>query len=517
MLSATIISATASAGPLSHRARRQMNRRVFDMCENYEVRSIVSRKSDKYGFKLMFSDDAKIFCDLYNTNRFTAEISPEEYADLVLNRCENVDVILTNAKKKSLEQVGDKWIYTIGLDKFISYNDKLGVLFPFNEAQKQYFNLEVAFEFDADDMSNCRISSIKCLNSNSFPVFKNYWIVQQNTTTKEAVMDRDVFSDGKKLEFNSFRQAYSEHGDFEYWDDNVRLTVEDRGSNEEYKYVQFKYQPCHFRIKLRNQFALGSAYKVIANSAFEPDSKSSAYEVGVDLGYSMSLSRKLMLEIYTGLSMSMSKLDLSYGQPINYSYETTDRNGDVYTRSYAINSVSQSVKFKDLMVPLYLNLNYKINKNHYLTLDFGVKAYFNTNATADSFHMAGQVSAAHKYPGHDLNQIGGLGAFDADYNEFLSAVAFERKSVDLSAAVNLGYNLNLWSRKLFLDFKIGYEFGFGNSYESDENAFFDPSKQVYPMVYLANEERDVVFRPMADCVSFKREALWLNLGFIYKF
>ena len=67
---------------------------------------------------------------------------------------------------------------------------------------------------------------------------------------------------------------------------------------------------------------------------------------------------------------------------------------------------------------------------------------------------------------------------------------------------------------VYMELRAGYEQGLTWSYKSSESEFFSP-RSVFPLVY-DYRYGEVVTRPLADCVSFKRKALWFSIGLMLK-
>ena len=87
----------------------------------------------------------------------------------------------------------------------------------------------------------------------------------------------------------------------------------------------------------------------------------------------------------------------------------------------------------------------------------------------------------------------------------------------MSLVGGLGLNYNLLKQYLFLCVKFSYELGFTDVHKSNENNYFNAADQVYPMVYSARLKENVATRSFMDCVSYKRQAMWLELGLMFKF
>lgn len=503
-----------NAQSITNSDRRVMNKLVLSLIDDYEMFSSLKDKADRYQYLNLFEKkDSKIFCDLLTHDScYLSDIPIALYADYVLQNCVGVTVELRNIKRGELNFVNDEWLYSVNFDKYIEYTDNNGILFPIDTASSTY-NIDMVCKIN-QALSECRIISIKCLNTTEFAPLDNGYIVQKHYTEKEAEYDDKVTIGEKTLSFNSFKQAYSPRGEIGLFDDDVKLTTELLADEAAYDYIQFKYKAKHIRLKGRYGFTIGDAYSVSSNYKFDKV-VSSGSEIGLDIGYAFPLSKSLKLGIFSGLGFSTTKLLLQTDK-INYSYISSDSYGYQYNRVYDFENMSQGVDLMDLLIPLYFSWEIKIAKPVTLILDMGTKVFLNANVRNNPFHVSGSVSG--EYSSGIVTEGGeAFGHIDKDYNAFISAVAFNRERVDLSLMANVGFDVNLFKNILYLEAKFGYEKGLKESYKSNEEFFYDASQGIYPLVYSYIEQEDVVVRPIADCVSFTRQALWANVGFMFKF
>lgn len=505
----------ASAQTLSLSQQRKINVAVLGKFEEYALHCRVHDKNAQRMLSRMFTPDAEVFCDLQGSSEhYLKSIPHNEYTKYAALMCDGtINPVFTDFRKRGMRYVGGRWHCTATVNKTLSYVDNAGVLFPIGAFKEPSFRLEFDFVFEPD-LESCRIAGIRCLNASEFLPLEECYIVEENKTEGAKAYDHEITIGGAPLEFFS-QQAYSPKGKIDFWDDDVKVKKTVLAEQESYSYIQFEYAPKHLRLKVRNGYA-PFAYNVQYDAAMEKP-KSWAYEGGLDFGYSFGLKsvRGLKLDIYTGLAVSLSSLSLQQND-MKYSYSTTDSFGKIYNRKYELDRASQSVRFMDLMVPLYMSINYKVHPRVVVMGDVGVKAYFNTNAKVKPFHIKGEVSG--QYLDGTIVEIGkyGIGFIDESYNEFISAVSFKRNSVDATAFVSAGIDC-LLGKDIYLEAKIGYEHGLTQSFQSAGNKLFNPKEGMYPLVYSCDYDRDIVVRPFADCVSFRRQALWLNLGFMFKF
>ena len=241
--------------------------------------------------------------------------------------------------------------------------------------------------------------------------------------------------------------------------------------------------------------------------------QSYGYELGLDLGVSFSLSSGFKLAFYSGISMSYSSISFETG-PSSFSIEVLDANQTPYTRNYTVYNASQGATFMDVMFPGYAELNIKLAKALYLSVDGGIKYYLNTIPLIKPFHIVADVDGTFSDGTPVTGSLYNMGHIDEDCNEFISAVAFTREKYDMSLYASVGFDIKL-KGTTYLEIKCGYEKGLAPSYKSNENIFSDANN--YSLIYSTALGRDIIVRPIADCVSFTRNAIWFNLGLKKKF
>lgn len=492
---------------ITNATRRKMNLAALNVLDDYQLVSAINSKSDRYRFIQLFdSPDAKVFCDLFNTGgAFKSEITVQEYAELLMNKCENINAEISQVRKESVYLAPDSmWHCTVVMDKSLTYNDMNGVLFPPFVDDVTPFKLEVDLVYDENE-DRMRIHRISCLNSDHFKPMNDFYIVQRNKEKSDSLRDTQVSIDRKLLEFNSFGQAYSEKGKLEYWDYDVNVDKKMIAEDDSYEMVILNYKRKRFRMKAHYGMTLNSRYEVQSKTVFD-NNQSTGQEAGLDLGFSFSASRGFRFGIFTGATASFSTIDFEKNN-MSYSYQSSDKDGSMFTRSYDVRSAAQNVKFMDVAVPLYFSLNFRLARGASLFFDLGGRAYFNLLSEVSPMTISGTVKSTSQ--SQPVNET-----FNVSTNEFLSSKAFERENMDFSVFGKAGLEICLLRNSMYLLASAGYEHGLTWSYKSDENPFY--SDTVFPYVYNAQYGKDVAFRPFADCVSFKRKCVWLNFGLMLK-
>jgi len=496
--------------------KHQMNALVLDKVENLETFSTLKDRSTRYQFIQLFtSGSLEIFCDQYSNSKFLENISVSQYAKFFETNCETtVFCSFQDVKKTKLDKGSDCWHYTISLTKKYGYTDNNGVLFPIDEKEEHLFKLDITFLIDAD-ITSCKIERITCSNVKDFDKLDGGFVIQKNTTKKEVKYDEEISVNDEKLTFNSMEQAFTYSNQFLHPNTDLQIKSEEIESTDVYSLIQLRYRSRNGRLRLRMEYS-PSVYKISTNSDFS-QSSSAGFTMGLDIGGAFSVGKIARLGAYTGLACAYSQLNLAASN-LSYRYDLSDYSGQKYSRCYNIQSASQGAQFHDLMIPAYINVDFSLDKKKivFLFLDAGAKVYFNTNARVTPFHVEGEVSGERKGKAFTDPTLA-FGSLTGDYNQFITPVSFNRNPIDVSVFGAVGLDINVVKNILFVEVKGGYEYGITKTYQSQQSVFYSEGETVYPIVYSYQLNKDVVVRPLADCVSFRRQSFNLTAGLMLKF
>ena len=84
----------------------------------------------------------------------------------------------------------------------------------------------------------------------------------------------------------------------------------------------------------------------------------------------------------------------------------------------------------------------------------------------------------------------------------------------MSVIGNLGFDVNLAKRKVYLSFKAGYEYGLKPSYSS-QNKYYS-TDGVYPVVYNTPQGEHAAVHSLITELEYRRQGVWLQAGFKFK-
>lgn len=86
---------------------------------------------------------------------------------------------------------------------------------------------------------------------------------------------------------------------------------------------------------------------------------------------------------------------------------------------------------------------------------------------------------------------------------------------DVSLIGNIGFDINLLKRKVYLSVKGGYEYGLFPSYIGNGNKYY-VYEHIFPVVYDPIKEMIVPTHSLISNISLRRQAIWLETGLKFK-
>lgn len=507
--------------------RRVMNLRVLELVERYERSLRTSKRypfSQRTFFGLYTTPNSMVYSDFIDYKP-GEKISATEYAERIASLQYPICSI-SNLTKGEYTLRDGKWYVTVMMDKEVSYfainKSRMAdpaqsiVYFSSSEYYKQPYKVLLNCCYDPES-GKASIASIDGGISSPVPLIRDRFMVVQRSGPKDSRI-KVYGTPGDSLHFNSSNQAFIARDALRPWSDNVEIKADTIAVTSTFDHVKLSYKKTPFRAKVRFMTTLGSAFNVKSDINIDKK-KSSAYEVGVDIGYTFSLGKRTMMGIYTGLGISLSSLKLDVTTPISYSYRMTDSEGARYNRNYTINSISEGVKYNDIVIPLYVQFDHKVHKRIYVNWSLGAKFYVNGKVTVLPYTISGNVTA--KYDGSnkvvEQQEDGAIGSISGEYDKFLQPGSYTRSAMDASFLAGVGMTYNIYKGKLFASVKFGYEIGLGTTYDATSGEYFKGSYNLFPMVYSHKLNANVATKSFMTCVSYRRQAGWAELGLIYKF
>ena len=479
--------------------RWHMNERLLDVINNYERFVSFDQRSDSYAFLALFkSKNAPVFCDYFSSPEFGTTINAEKYVTYSQTLSDRA-VQISNLKRGMYKFADETWHIDLEFDKRIEYEDSLGLVFSTKfpiSGGDFHIKIDCAWDSSSDSFKITSISG-KENESSRFPKGK-FSIVQR----KNEIDERMLYG-GKKLDFNEYGFVILEEGQkFEVDDDDFSLKVIKTPGAGRYELNSFSIVPKRFRVRGHVSLSPFGAYKVTADAGDDITSKSSSFEVGADVGYAVPLSKSTKLVFYTGLGVAFSSIDLK-AKDIQYYITVSDASRVDFTRSYNLTEVSEGLKLRDIVIPVYLSLENNLSPKMTLTLDAGGKVYLASSVTPKAYRIKGTVTSR-----------GVTEDLDKTYDQFVTPNqnTVNQFSVAVFGKIGLDY---AFSSGKYIYLKAGYEMGMSKAYAPANPIQWYDSAGIYPLVYSGSS--DVPVHSFLGSVSYKRTGIAIELGVRFKF
>ncbi|MBR4996045.1 MAG: hypothetical protein IKY82_08290 [Alistipes sp.] len=501
-----LLPSLVDAQTLTNRERRHINMRLMNLINQYEMGAAAYDDNTRYQFLDLYKDNGvQIYSDLLDYEP-AQKVSVEDYVNSLLTK-QNLSIEMKDVERQEYTWKDDAWHTIVKFRKSLIYNDENNILFSSKEQYNtDYFiSLDCVYDSETD---RCYINSIEGSLPDSVELMpRKFTIINHNSE-----MDDKLIYDGEPIKYNSFNQAFiADKNLLKPWRQDVRIKADTLAKAQSYALVNVRYKRTPWRVKPRYAMTMGQAFEVSSPVNFKT-LESSASEYGLDLGVAVS-GRAVSFGLYAGAAMSTSNISFAAGD-YRYSYATTDSKGVEYARVYEITSATESIKYSDLVVPAYLSFDIRLFKLMTLGFSAGAKLYLNGDVTVTPYHMSGRVYGSYSSEKVTSDASERFESFDQDYTKLLYPNSYTRNTTDLSVMGGVSLNINLFKEAIYLYGKYSYEMGLTDVHVSDENMLYGSS--VYPMVYSARLNSNIATRSFMDCVSYKRNAMWLEFGLMFK-
>lgn len=509
-----IMVATSFASALSVTESRKFRLEAFRALSSYE-RYVQWASEERYlenALELFESANAKHYNDLLGISDEDT-ISIATYLNTLAEYAEQINIKLKDFKMSPITFKDGKWVLDVTFDKEINYTAKdCDILFSNYYYDNVDYKMTAHFVWD-EAKQTCLIQSIDGSIASKKPRLGTDYAVIKRTSE----YDDNVSIDGHKLSFDpNFRQALVPskvvEGPISYPDPDMTVSTIRRDRN--CPIYSFKYQPKRWRVKPYFTLGLGSYYKMTTNTNFTLDNNSSSgMEFGVDFGYALPMLSRLKIALYAGLGLSSSKLDLGI-KGGSFEYVTDqDIDGDRYRRQYSDVNLTQSMTFKDFIVPVYAEFELPIAGRVTAYLDLGVKMYMAMSASSSNITGSYKVQGLYEqYDNLVFDYESGINGFtnNGNISTKASTVEIERKGMSMDVFGRIGVRIPVY-RTLSVDLSASFQSGIGDCYSNTT-----PAADLQPLRYNVATDTEHVNLP--DAVSkFSRQILGVSLGLTYKF
>ena len=501
-----LLPSIVNAQTLTNKERRHINMRLLNLINQYEIGASAYDDNTKYQFLDLYKDkNVLIYSDLLDYEP-AQKIPVEDYVRNLVTK-QNLSVEMSDVVRQEYVWKNDAWHTTVRFSKSIIYNDENNVLFSSKEQYKTDYTISLDCVYDSET-DRCYINSVEGSLPDSVTLMPRKFTIINHNSEKD---DRLLY-DSEPLKYNSFNQAFvADKKLLRPWHQDIRIKADTLAKTHSYSLINLRYKRTPWRIKARYAMTMGNAFEVSSPVNFTTNA-SSASEYGIDLGVMVS-GRSVSFGLFAGAALASSEISFAAGG-YKYSYTTTDSKGVEYFRSYEIESASEAIKYSDIAVPAYLSLDFRLFKLMTLCFSAGAKLYLNGDATITPYHLKGQVYGTYVSGPNMSSAEEKFESFDQDYTSLLYPNTYSRNSTDLSIIGGVSLNFNLYKTAILMYGKYSYEMGLTDVHKSDENNLYASS--TYPMVYSAHLNSNVATRSFMDCVSYKRKAMWLEFGLMFK-
>ena len=489
---------------LSNYERRKMNDQLLDLLYSYERYASFSDVNVQYAFVDLFvNSETTVYCDFLPSTKFGQQITASDYAAYATENLQNIYVQVKNVKREQYNSVNGTYTVRITFDKHIEYEDKLQTYFSTDDKSIGDFKCTIECEYNQNDKRFVIKSFTGRPNpASTFPKGSKF-IVMQKTTD----MDKALRANNSPVVYNDFDAAFLPASALPSIDDEDIIVTSKIIDAERYQKITNTYETK--RARFRAGFSMAPiAYKINSPIDFSRR-RSSAYEIYADVGYAFKFPKVVKLGVFTGIGLSFSNIQLSVSD-IQYQFALTDPSYVNYTRKYSISNVSEGLSFVDFVIPFYISAEGSVLPKLYVTGDAGIKLYLNTSTKIKPYSIDGSVNCI--YPSAQINTI----ELPEIMDKYLVPVSYARNTYDVAFFTRVGveYKLNK-VENIFL--KLGYTYGFKESYNSNLTEWYNPTQGIYPFVYSFEEKSDVAIRSFMDCISYRRSAFTIDLGYRFKF
>lgn len=509
LVSALMVSAQTDES-LSVAQERKFLLNALRLIENYDDYSDMTDFEEASNFRDLFgSDSLMIYNDLLGFSEKNT-ISVSDYAMLLVQHGRSPKIDVKNINHGKVYNDDENWLVDIDFDKTLLYTDADGIIL----SSKEYYGGEdhkITATIAMDKLTGrVYIKSIDGRINSDMPRLPEHYAAVKYTSP----MDKDVLCNGKKIVFDSFNQALVPANPiFTYSDDDANMTADPIDGTG--KFYSFKFRPTHWRIKPRFEMAIGDFYDY-----GEGKKGGKSMNFGVDVGYIIPSSGKMKIGIFLGAAYSMSSMDFSIGTR-DYSYQTTggvaDVDGDDYVRHYKFSNIEQSVKVSDLIIPFYLDFDFRATRSFSIYLQAGVKAYMNMSSKTNDVKAVADIWGV--YPQYGNLVLDGPWGDDnsINYNNFgknkeinsLSDAELPLKKFTVDAFGGIGVRVKLTGR-ILLDVGANYQYGFMQI----NDGITSGTEELVSYTVKGGEKLGSLFNSFEKVY---RRALNANIGIMFKF
>lgn len=526
-----ICFSTSYAQEMSWKERRLFNLSVYNAIEDYEQYGVMFDERDgRYFTRIFDSNDIMIYNDLLGLSG-EKSLSVENYVATLTEEADLVDLIVKNVEIGQVYRDGDTWKIDVKFNKEMSYYNNNGIRLSSTVYYGAEYNMSATFAWDSQRQRAKLVSLDGVVDSAVEPLPEDYIAIERAKVVNKAgeqeldPRDLEVLCNGNNLKFvDVYNQAVLPYSiadaKFVYPTDNDINIKPVKVQDMEGLYY-LKYRPTHWRVKLNYELSLLDNY----NIQFSDDrikSTSSSHEFALDFGYVFPSSSNFKVGIFLGVGAAMNSINTEL-ESLDYVTATNglaDIDRDEYNRHYSLKNIRQEFSSTDIVMPLYVDMEYRFSKWFSMYLDLGVKAYFNVASGVNSFKADYSTYGVYsKYDNLVLDERSGINGFTngSTLDESNLINEFKPQVFSIDAFGGLGFRATI-VKGLQLACGVSYQLGLTDYFAPVENVVKSDGKLGNALVeYTAANNKENVRNMVEAATSFKRQSLKLNVGLILKF
>lgn len=507
-----LLPISAGAQNLSNSEKRYINSRVLSLVEEYERIASLYDDEAEYYFETLFEKgpESMVFCDMIGSESYLENIPVSEYIRQLRSYASTVTTVLKDVRKGTMTYQDSLWHIPVTLKKSFSYIDNQGYVFSVADFHNSDIEIQMHLIYDPES-DTCVIRSIEgsLQSDKQFPKGRFLIIDRVNMAMDGPHLKymSSLMIGNNSISYNEFGQAVLPSGEPTIDDIDVEVLVDTVNRGFNYDVVDFDFKQRKTRIKLRYGYS-PNAFKV-NNLSEDFEVKSPAMQLGFDIGFAAA-GRKSKFGLYTGVGVLMSNLYLGQNSREQYSYITSRLNSSLLWESvkvnYELNSVNESVSYLDLFVPVYFEFEHRIGNYLMLSWNLGAKGYYNLKADPGEHNVSFKYSIGEVQPSSSKEIVK---IFDQNF--------YKHAMFDASVFGNIGLDINLLKKRIYLMLRVGYEYGFMPVYKSKLAPYFNSDNPAsYPIIYDLESNQHIAVQPMVNGLDYSRRGLWLSGGIKFK-
>lgn len=508
---------------LTNAQRRYMMMDLLELLEDYKVYSELNNGKDERFLKLFKNENLAIYNDLLGLS--TAETLPvKDYVALQKEKAQVPGIKMKNIFCRDVFKSGNEWQARISFEKEIVFDDNCNVTFDSKEYYQADHQMELVASWDSLNRT-CKIVSLTgYIQSDVAKLPANYMVFKKNHPN-----DSLLLCNGTNIRFDSHDQAFlARDAKFTYpTDQDMKLFLIDDtlGCN----IVTMDYRPTRWRLKPHVDIFMGDVFSIqtVNDNAIQPSSSSFGW--GLDVGYVYPTTKRIKHGLFFGIGFQKSQLSVNI-PTMAYAYYAgpeADVDGDKYYRHYSMKDTRYQTELKELYIPFYWDMDYRINQDWSAYANIGLKAYVGYGEEKVNFETT--YTTYGKYPQYgnliiDHNTYGGETAI----NGFVNNAHIVRKNVSnhilsdysLDGFIGLGACRHIY-KDLYGDLGFYYQTSILNNYRSTGDVAIANHKDFVttrkvPMSYQTSGGEHIE-NISGYISSMRRSAFYLNASVIWKF